>query len=298
MRQEARAANDVRDGRAARPDPGRGGHRPLRARSSTASSRTARRRASPSVPSPSSRRSAARSSERRELYVRARALLEDVGGKLVAASTSLDSAVVEMLAGEPARRPRRNCGATTRRSTGLESDTSLPTIAAMLAHVVYAQGRYDEAFELSVTRRGARLRGRRRRPGPVAACPREGARAARRPRRGGGACAGRRSSSCSRPMRSSTLADAKRRPRRCARRSPARADEALCARREAHALYERKGNSRGRPCEGRPPEGDSAAPHTWRRSPRGSCTGCRRRRGASSSGCTDPATRRPASCTT
>ena len=85
----------------------------------------------------------------RELYVDGRALLEDVGGRLVAASTSLDSAVVEMLGGNPAvaESDLRRDHATLE---GLGETYLLPTIAAMLAHALYAQGRYDEALAQSV----------------------------------------------------------------------------------------------------------------------------------------------------
>ncbi len=85
----------------------------------------------------------------RELYVEGRALLEDVGGRLVAASTSLDSAVVEMLGGNPegAESDLRRDHATLEK---LGETYLLPTIAAMLAHALYAQGRFDEALGQSV----------------------------------------------------------------------------------------------------------------------------------------------------
>jgi tetratricopeptide (TPR) repeat protein len=84
----------------------------------------------------------------RELYGQARALLEDVGGKVAAASTSLDSAGVEMLAGEPAvaeAELRRDYELLER----MGEKYVLPTIAALLAQAVYAQGRYGEAVMLS-----------------------------------------------------------------------------------------------------------------------------------------------------
>jgi tetratricopeptide (TPR) repeat protein len=84
----------------------------------------------------------------RGLYLDGRALLEDVGGRLVAASTSLDSAVVEMLGGNPetAEADLRRDQATLER---LGETYLLPTIAAMLAHALYAQDRLDEALTQS-----------------------------------------------------------------------------------------------------------------------------------------------------
>jgi predicted ATPase len=86
----------------------------------------------------------------RRLYVEGRALLEDVGGRLVAASTSLDSAVVEMLGGRPdaAEAELRRDYATLEQ---LGETYLIPTVAAMLAHAVDAQGRHEEAIALSVT---------------------------------------------------------------------------------------------------------------------------------------------------
>jgi class 3 adenylate cyclase/tetratricopeptide (TPR) repeat protein len=86
----------------------------------------------------------------RSLYLEGRALLEDVGGRLVAASTSLDSAVVEMLAGRPevAEADLRRDYETLER---LGETYLIPTVAAMLAHAVDAQGRHDEAMALSLT---------------------------------------------------------------------------------------------------------------------------------------------------
>jgi class 3 adenylate cyclase/tetratricopeptide (TPR) repeat protein len=85
----------------------------------------------------------------RELYHEARALLEDVGGRVVAASTSLDSAVVEMLAGAPetAESDLRSDFETLEL---LGEKYVLPSVAALLAQAVYAQGRYEEALELSM----------------------------------------------------------------------------------------------------------------------------------------------------
>jgi tetratricopeptide (TPR) repeat protein len=86
----------------------------------------------------------------RSLYVDGRALLEDVGGRLVAASTSLDSAVVEMLGRRPdvAEADLRRDYETLER---LGETYLIPTVAAMLAHAVDAQGRHEEAIALSLT---------------------------------------------------------------------------------------------------------------------------------------------------
>jgi class 3 adenylate cyclase/tetratricopeptide (TPR) repeat protein len=82
----------------------------------------------------------------RELYVRARAMLQDAGGTLVVASTSLDSSTVEMLAGDPvaAEQELRRDYATLERM----GETYLrPTVAAYLARALYVQGRHDEAVD-------------------------------------------------------------------------------------------------------------------------------------------------------
>jgi class 3 adenylate cyclase/tetratricopeptide (TPR) repeat protein len=84
----------------------------------------------------------------RELYARGRALLEDVGDKVVAASTSLDSAAVELLAGDSViaeAQLRRDY--ETLESLG--EKYILPTVAAMLAEALYVQGRNGEALAFS-----------------------------------------------------------------------------------------------------------------------------------------------------
>jgi predicted ATPase/class 3 adenylate cyclase len=86
----------------------------------------------------------------RELYRSARAVLEDVGGVVAAASTSLDSASVEMLAGDPAAAEaelRRDYETLER----MGEKYILPTIAALLGEAICAQGRYEEAATLSAT---------------------------------------------------------------------------------------------------------------------------------------------------
>jgi class 3 adenylate cyclase/tetratricopeptide (TPR) repeat protein len=86
----------------------------------------------------------------RELYGRARLLLEDLGVAVAAASTSLDSAAVEMLAGDPAAAEaelRRDYETLER----IGERYIIPTVVALLAEAVCAQGRWDEADELSRT---------------------------------------------------------------------------------------------------------------------------------------------------
>jgi class 3 adenylate cyclase/tetratricopeptide (TPR) repeat protein len=89
-------------------------------------------------------------SRARDLYRQGRLLLEEIGGSVVAASTSVDSAAVEMLAGAPetAEADLRRDYATLER---LGEKYILPTVAAMLAHAVCAQGRYEEALALSIS---------------------------------------------------------------------------------------------------------------------------------------------------
>src|SRR5919197_3399338 len=83
----------------------------------------------------------------RDAYRRARAVLEDLGSNVLAASLSLDSHRVELLAGDPAaaeRELRRDYDALDR----MGEKYLLSTIAGLLAQVLCAQGRYDEANEM------------------------------------------------------------------------------------------------------------------------------------------------------
>ncbi|MGH3021469.1 MAG: AAA family ATPase [Gaiellaceae bacterium] len=84
----------------------------------------------------------------RELCSRGRLMLQDLGLNVVAASRSQDSCTVEMLAGDPAaaeRDLRRDFDALTEMGEAY----LLSTIAGELARAVYAQGRMEEADELS-----------------------------------------------------------------------------------------------------------------------------------------------------
>jgi predicted ATPase/class 3 adenylate cyclase len=88
--------------------------------------------------------------EARELYTRARALLEELGVAVVAAWTSLESSAVEMLAGDPARAEER-LRPDYERLTGMGEKYFLPLLTALLARSVLAQGRAEEAAEIAGT---------------------------------------------------------------------------------------------------------------------------------------------------
>jgi tetratricopeptide (TPR) repeat protein len=84
----------------------------------------------------------------RDLYARARLMLEELGRSVVAASTSQQSSLVELLAGDPAAAERE-----LRRDFDELSEMGeryfRSTAAGELARAVYAQGRYAEAEELT-----------------------------------------------------------------------------------------------------------------------------------------------------
>jgi class 3 adenylate cyclase/predicted ATPase len=88
--------------------------------------------------------------EARELYTRARALLEELGVAVVAAWTSLESSAVEMLAGDPARAEER-LRPDYETLTNMGEKFFLPLLTALLARSVLAQGRPDEAAEIAGT---------------------------------------------------------------------------------------------------------------------------------------------------
>ena len=86
--------------------------------------------------------------EARRLVGRARGTLEEIGGTLMAASTSLDSYAVEWLAGdlEAAERDlRRDYEALA----ALKETYLMPTVAGCLARMLCLQGRFDEADEFA-----------------------------------------------------------------------------------------------------------------------------------------------------
>jgi tetratricopeptide (TPR) repeat protein len=80
--------------------------------------------------------------------VAARALFDDLGVTILAATVSLESAPVELLAGnlEAAERELQRDFDVLER---MGERYTLSTIAALLGQVFYAQGRYDEAAELA-----------------------------------------------------------------------------------------------------------------------------------------------------
>ena len=84
----------------------------------------------------------------RDLYTRARLMLEEFGRSVVAASTSQQSCRVELLARDPAAAERE-----LRRDFEVLEEMGeryfLSTTAGELARAVYAQGRYAEAEELT-----------------------------------------------------------------------------------------------------------------------------------------------------
>jgi class 3 adenylate cyclase/tetratricopeptide (TPR) repeat protein len=84
----------------------------------------------------------------RDLYRRSRDSFEELGWKLEAALTSIDSGPIELLAGDPAtaeRELRQDVEALER----MGERNYRSTTAAYLAEAVYRQGRYDEALDLT-----------------------------------------------------------------------------------------------------------------------------------------------------
>jgi len=86
----------------------------------------------------------------RELYRRARHLREDLGATVLAASTSLTSGRVELLAGDPAAAEAdlRRDDATL---AAIGERYLRPVVLATLAQAVYVQQEHSEADELAVT---------------------------------------------------------------------------------------------------------------------------------------------------
>jgi tetratricopeptide (TPR) repeat protein len=86
--------------------------------------------------------------EARQLYARARVILEEHGTAVSAAFTSIESGVVEMLAGDPAA-AERELRKDYETLTDLGEKYFLPPITALLAQAVAAQGRHEEAAEIA-----------------------------------------------------------------------------------------------------------------------------------------------------
>jgi class 3 adenylate cyclase len=84
----------------------------------------------------------------RLLYRRSRALLEEFGWRLFAALTSLDSSVIEMLAGDLAA-AESELRTDYRRLEDMGERNYISTTAGLLADVLYRQGRYEESIEFA-----------------------------------------------------------------------------------------------------------------------------------------------------
>ena len=86
--------------------------------------------------------------EARELVATHREVLGELGLRVTAASAAETYGIVEMLAGDPAAAERELAsGYGTLEEIG--ESANFPDLAAKLAEALYAQGRDDEAFELS-----------------------------------------------------------------------------------------------------------------------------------------------------
>jgi predicted ATPase/class 3 adenylate cyclase len=88
--------------------------------------------------------------EARAQYRLAREQLEDLGLKVLAASTSIDSGPVEMLAGDPAA-AERELRRDFERLDEMGEKFLLSSVTAYLSQAVVAQGRFEEAEALSRT---------------------------------------------------------------------------------------------------------------------------------------------------
>ena len=84
----------------------------------------------------------------RELYTRSRATLDELGVKLLAALTSINSGWVEMIAGDPVAAGRELRG-DYETLDAMGERNYISTTAAFLAEALYRQGRLDEAEEMS-----------------------------------------------------------------------------------------------------------------------------------------------------
>ena len=84
----------------------------------------------------------------RLLYRRSRASLEEFGYLLMAALTSLDSSLIELLAGDLAA-AESELRTDYRRLEEMGERNYISTTAGLLADVLYRQGRYDESAEFA-----------------------------------------------------------------------------------------------------------------------------------------------------
>jgi ATP/maltotriose-dependent transcriptional regulator MalT len=86
--------------------------------------------------------------DRARLYRRSRASLEEFGYLFSAALTSLDSAAIELLAGDLAA-AESELRTDYRRLEEMDERNYISTTAGLLADVLYRQGRYDESAEFA-----------------------------------------------------------------------------------------------------------------------------------------------------
>jgi DNA-binding SARP family transcriptional activator len=93
-------------------------------------------------------------SEARELFASHREVLGELGLRVTAASAAETSGIIEMLAGDPAA-AERELASGYEILDEIGESANFPDLAAKLAEALYAQGRDDEAFELSEVSRGA-----------------------------------------------------------------------------------------------------------------------------------------------
>jgi tetratricopeptide (TPR) repeat protein len=84
----------------------------------------------------------------RDLYARGRALYEDLGDRILAASTSLDSGKVELFAGDLAA-AERELRPDYETLTAMGESSMRPMTAAILGQVLFREGRIDEADALA-----------------------------------------------------------------------------------------------------------------------------------------------------
>jgi tetratricopeptide (TPR) repeat protein len=108
----------------------------------------------------------------RLLYHQSRASLEEFGYLFFAALTSLDSSVIELLAGNLGA-AESELRADYRRLEEMGERNYISTTAGLLADILYRQGRYQESAEFAGICEQLASPRRRRVPVPVALCTRE-----------------------------------------------------------------------------------------------------------------------------
>ena len=103
----------------------------------------------------------------RELATHAKSLAREVGDQIALSRALSDSARVEMLAGSPAA-AEEEARASYEILERMGNVGNLASTAPYLGDIVYAQGRYDEAHQLSEFTEGITIEGRCRRRGALA----------------------------------------------------------------------------------------------------------------------------------